>query len=132
MGYSGNKKIRNAQKCELDGIKFDSRLEMRAYSAFKMHNIAFDLKPYFILQEGFRYENAAIRPITLTFDFFLTTHKMLVDTKGYPNDVFPLKLKMLKRYLLDKGVEPRIRIIKNVKELDAFCYSLTHPHQDVK
>lgn len=42
-----NKKIRNAEKTEYEGIKFDSRLELFCYLALKEAKIPFELKTQF-------------------------------------------------------------------------------------
>ena len=120
----GNKKVKNAVKVEQDGIKFDSRLEQYAYNAFKAAGINFEFQVVYLLQEKFRYGTEAIRPITSRIDFFIPLRTLFVDTKGYANDVAPLKYKLLKKVLYDQfnaglhPILPRIEMPKNKKEVD--------------
>lgn len=120
----GNKKVKNAVKVEQDGIKFDSRLEQYAYNAFKAAGINFEFQVVYLLQEKFRYGTEAIRPITSRIDFWIPSKTLFVDTKGYANDVAPLKYKLLKKVLYDQfnavqhPILPRIEMPKNKKEVD--------------
>lgn len=114
-----NKKIKNATKCELDGIKFDSRLEMYCYGQLKLHNIPFELKPKYILQDKFRYNREAVRQITYTSDFLIINKGVIVDTKGFKTNEFNLKLKILKHNLYKAGFCYEIALPKNQKEVNA-------------
>lgn len=122
MSY--NRKIRNATKCELDGIRFDSRLEMTCYSTFKQFGIQFELKPKIELLPKIIYGGKTIRAMTFTPDFWLFEHKMFVDAKGYPNDAFPLKLKLLQHHCKNKGYEPEFVIVKSKKEINSLVAKL--------
>lgn len=100
---SGNKKIKNATKSVQDGVSFDSHLEKTMYNLLKMHNIDFEFQKMYCIQEGFRYGNDKIRPITLTVDFYLPKWNIIIDSKGWANDVAPVKYKMLKYYFSQQG-----------------------------
>lgn len=116
----GNKKIRNAVKSEVDGIKFDSNLEKHMYGLLNGAGVTFMFQYEYLLQEKFKYGTENIRAITLTVDFFLPTKIMIIDTKGYMNDVAPLKYKMLKKHLIDVDPYflPRIELPSTQKECD--------------
>ena len=119
-----NRKILNAVKVEQNGIRFDSRLELYCYNALKAAGIDFEFQKVFELQEKFKYGTESIRAITSRVDFWIPSKTLIVDTKGYANDVAPLKFKLLKYSLKDMfilGVYhrlPRIEQPKNKKEVD--------------
>jgi hypothetical protein len=91
----GNKKI------ELDGVKFDSKLELFCYQQFKSLGLEFDFQRTILLQEGFRFKGKWIRPITMIVDFVLhhDGQKIYIDTKGFATETSKLKYKMLKFYV---------------------------------
>lgn len=132
--------IKNATKVEYDGIKFDSKLEQFAYSQLKLFKINFALKQKFIIFDGFRYQNELTRPISWTPDFILPNHDIVLETKGFANDQWSLKIKLIKKYFLNKVeficetsdkkteekilIQPKIVICKNQKEVNAFIATL--------
>ena len=119
-----NKKIMNAKKVTDEaGVHFDSGLERYLYDLLQGAGIDFDFQVKYVLQNKFRYHGEAIRAITLTVDFFLAGKNMIIDTKGYANDVAPLKYKMLKWVLHNNWLEfglptPIIELPSTKKECD--------------
>lgn len=93
-----NKKVKNARIVRFDGKSFDSELELTFYKVLLESGYSFVLKPKIVLQPSFKYMNETIREISFIPDFQVNihNHKIIIDTKGYPNEVFPLKLKMFK------------------------------------
>ena len=102
----------------VDGIKFKSKLEVYAYKELKKSKIKFKYeKDKFTLVEGFkpisqswefRYKKFtpvqnAIRPITYTPDFTCPDMQWVIETKGRPNESFPLRWKLFKRYIHSTG-----------------------------
>lgn len=132
--------VKNATKVECDGIKFDSKLEQFAYSQLKLFKINFSLKQKFVIFDGFRYNDELIRPISWTPDFILPDHNIILETKGFANDQWSLKVKLIKKYFLNKVNficeasngkikervldKPKIIICKNQKEVNAFIAKL--------
>jgi hypothetical protein len=88
----GNKKI------ELDGVKFDSKLELFCYQQLKSLGIEFEFQRAILLQEKFRFKGKWIRPITMIVDFVIhhDGQKIYIDTKGFATETSKLKYKMLK------------------------------------
>jgi len=132
---SENKKIRNATKTVVDGVKFDSLLEKYMYDLLRGAKIEFEFQKVYVLQEKFRYGKEAVRAITLTVDFFvplLFNEAIIIDTKGFANDVAPLKMKLLKRLLYDHYENhyyaklPKIEIPKNKKEAELLLNRLLY------
>ena len=124
-----NKKIRNAKKLEINGLKFRSKLEAFTYQKLIESGIT-DFKyesDKFVLQEAFEYRNESyeayekkedkqyvkkftdvdhkIRSLTYLPDFtrinYTTKTGWILEVKGYNNDAFPIKWKLFKKYLQD-------------------------------
>jgi len=129
---SVNKKVRNATKVEADGVKFDSRLEKTMYDLLKGAGIEFEFQKVYTLQEKFRYGTEAIRAITCRVDFYIPSKTLLIDTKGYANDVSPIKYKMLKNLLYEQfeagyyNLLPNIEMPKNIKDCEALINKLKY------
>lgn len=120
-----NRKIRNATKVEFDWIKFDSKLELYCYKALKEAKIPFELKKKFVSVEKFKYMWESIREISHYPDFFLYEHNIILDTKGFKNDIYPIKNKILKKYFHDNWLEYKMTTPKNQKEVNEFINNLT-------
>jgi len=117
----GNKKIRNASKHEWNGIVFDSKLEMDTYKRLKYGKEEFIFHKTFIIISGFKYGNKTYLPITWTPDFVFNNLKVILETKGFPNDVFPVKLKLFHKYLHDNCMEGwKVIVAKNNTEVADF------------
>lgn len=126
-----NQKVRNATKIEENGLKFDSRLEKYLYDLLKGAQIDFEFQKVYILQEKFRYGLEAVRAITLTVDFFIPSKNMICDTKGWSNDVSPLKYKMLKNLLWAEcnGLNlPKIEMPRNKSECDLLLNKILYDY----
>lgn len=108
------KKTIQSKKGEYDGIKFASQLEVFMYKALKAANIDFGYETeVFQLIEGFHSDNVSfertatkpminrgekkVRGIIYTPDF--VSDKFICETKGRPNESFPLRWKLFKRTL---------------------------------
>lgn len=115
----GNKKI------EIDGKKFDSKLELYCYNMLKQLKIPFEFQQKEVLMESFRYNGKAVRQITLTVDFVAEYKgiKYYIDTKGFATDVSKMKYKMLKQSLKD-DVYTDVVWLKNQKEVQSFINKL--------
>lgn len=103
----------------MDGIVFDSKLEMNAYRVLRDYGIKFDRQVEFTLQEGFYTpppDRKHVRPIKYVADFRVYTPggEFIVDTKGIITPDCKLKLKMM----LAQG-NP-VHCIANLRELAEF------------
>ena len=125
-----------SKKVTFDGITFASGLERYMYQVLKKNKIhAIYEGATFVLQEDFNfkidsYERQAngkgdmvnrgskrILPIKYTPDFI--GKDFIIETKGRPNESFPIRWKLFKRYV--KMYLPGFTIYKpqNQKECDA-------------
>lgn len=124
-GVTPNAKIKNATKLVVDGVKFDSRLEYYMYTLLQGAGIEFDYQKTFVLQPKFRYRTENVRAICKIVDFHLESRNIICETKGFSNDVSPIKHKMLKFALLKEyGISPDVVMVKNKKECDEFIEKL--------
>ena len=109
------------------GIKFNSKLEVYMYRLLETLNTPFKYegKSYTVL-EGFTYRGEKVRPITYKPDFRLDDLPVIIETKGFVSESFPLRFKLFKKSLIDSKDEcdlflPRnqkdcLEVIKTIKE----------------
>jgi hypothetical protein len=111
---SKNKKVKNAVKSEVDGVKFDSNLERDFYFELKRNNIEFEFKHKFILVKDFLYDYKMVRTIVWNVDFYFKELNLIIDTKGWATDVFNLKIKLFKNMVIRENLPIfTVLIIKN-------------------
>jgi hypothetical protein len=112
-----NRKVRNANPLEYDGIKFKSRVEVSIYKLLRTRSIeakyeekTFILSPsirptvpFYNRTEkaGFHSIMSPISNITYTPDFTFMYNNILViiEVKGFENDVFPVKRNLFRKLL---------------------------------
>lgn len=117
-----NKKVRNASECTYNGMKFRSKLELYCYKYFLDNKLKLEYEANtYVVLPGFEtnvdvylpvkkrnskvtelcLKTRRILPITYTPDFTLQVNNKLffIETKGKPNDVYPLKRKLFLNYL---------------------------------
>lgn len=132
---SENKKVKNATPLVYDGIKFKSNLEVYCYKRLKEEGIPAEYENHrFILQEGFTFNNKShevrkykgekhygdisdrVRGISYTPDF--VGSNFIIETKGHPNDAFPIKWKLFKKYLVNNNMNYELFVPRNKKQVD--------------
>lgn len=130
-----NKKVRNATTISYYGITFKSKLELYCYKKLKELNInfeyekfTFELSPSFTFKNdsyelfkknGLRYfgpQREHVRSITYTPDFVGDT--WIIETKGNPNESFPIKWKLFKKYIVDNNLKIDLYMPRNQKQVD--------------
>ena len=117
-----NRKIKNAEKYKYGDITFRSKLEKDAYILLSEEEdfmVEYE-KVTYVLMEGFRpttpfyrstkstpFRNDAKKVIEITYtpDFTVCYKNVfaIIEIKGFPNDVYPVKRKLFRR-LLDVAV----------------------------
>ena len=129
-----NKKIKNATIKELDGIKFKSQLEATIYKTLVSNAITPEYEkrtfefvprlrptvPFFNrVKKVFGLEMKPLHPITYTPDFTFEYDGMLIviEAKGFENDVYPVKKNLFRRYLEDLPQYSMYFEIRTKKEL---------------
>lgn len=112
-----NKKVKNASACTYNNIQFKSKLELYCYKYFrsKKMSLQYEARTYVILPKfetavkiylpvkkrnskstELKLKTNKILPVTYTPDFTLQCDDKIffIETKGKPNDVYPLKRKL--------------------------------------
>lgn len=121
----------NVKKVEVDGITFDSKLELYMYKLLKTYNIPFDFQYFVELQERFKLGKKIIRPITLTIDFVVRLPKetIYLDTKGFAIEVAKIKYKMLKyRLRNEKNID--VVFVKDRGECSRYALELLAKYKE--
>lgn len=130
-----NKKVRNATPLTYNGIAFKSKLEVYCYKKLKESNLEFTYEGVtFELVPSFTFENNSyelyrlsgnkyfgpqrphIRAITYTPDF--VGDGWIIETKGNPNETFPIKFKLFKYYLQTRQLNVDLYVPRNHKQID--------------
>lgn len=112
-----NKKVKNATRVELDGIKFRSKLEAYTYAKLKENKISAQYEPQkFILLPSFKFNNKTVRSITYLPDFVGDT--FIIECKGFQTDAFPIKKKLFEYYLVSNNINKQYHIVRNQKEVN--------------
>lgn len=130
-----NKKIRNARLIKFDGKKFKSASEVRIYKALKELNIDpnYEENTYVLSPKirssvpfynrtdtkGFHLITEPISQITYTPDFTFTLNGIfvIIEVKGFENDVFPVKRNLFRKYLSKLSFPCMYFEIRSKKEL---------------
>lgn len=91
-----------AKKVEMDGIKFDSKLEAKYYLELKTMQeneriLFFRIQPRYILQEPFEKNGKKYRKLEYVSDFEI--HHVdgsieVIDVKGFETEAFKIKKKL--------------------------------------
>ncbi len=119
-GAVGNQKVKNATRVEYDGIQFRSKLERYMYQQLKDAGFTFRYEEEkFVLIQPFEYLGEKIRACTYLPDFIVDIRdkiKVVVEPKGRPNDAWPIKLKLVKKYLKDNNLNYPIFLVRNQQQ----------------
>lgn len=111
-----NKKIKGTKVGEYNGIKFRSQLEIKVAKYLIASNIPFEYESLkLLLLPSFKYHNQTFRSVHYTPDFKCGDY--LIEVKGYPNDVWKLKRKLVANYILTNNLPYKFREVHSVQEL---------------
>ena len=110
-------KVRNATPNEYDGIKFKSKLETYTYKKLKEAKIKAEYEAqHFELLPKFEYNGEKVRAMTYLPDFI--GDDFIIECKGLITDSFPLRFKIFKYSLLQKGQTYKVYLVRNQKQVD--------------
>jgi hypothetical protein len=140
-----NKKVRNATTLEYEGITFKSKLELYCYKQlqqlalvlpidFSYDSIKFNLLDPFLFTNDcyelvkrknykqFEQIKSIVKGMTYTPDFVIThtdtKEVFIIETKGNPNDAFPIRWKLFKKFLSDNKIQASVYMPRNQKHID--------------
>lgn len=123
-----------SKKSIYDGINFDSQLEVYCYKALKLAGLKFEYtQKEFVISPAFKYTGESYEPdkrkgdgmylksnslqsIKYTPDFVGDT--WIIETKGLMNETFPMRWKLFKQHLVEKGLKYDLYMPKNHKQVD--------------
>lgn len=112
-----NKKIKNAKPTEYNGVKYRSKLESEFAKVFDESGIPFKYEPFKItLIPSFKYLGQTIRDVSYTPDF-VVYNNIIIEAKGFPNDAYPLRKKMVLKYIVDNNYNYEFYEIKTKNQL---------------
>ena len=131
-----NKQITRSTKVQYQGLNFASKLEMHMYKLLKQAMIPVEYeRKTFSLVEGFDFTNASyektrvkkflhdrgnknVLPIKYTPDFLdiQDPPRFIIECKGNPNEAFPIRWKLFKRYLINKNIKADLFMPRNQKD----------------
>ena len=96
-----NKKVINATEVTINGVKYRSKLEARCAQILKENNISFEYEPLKIEYiPKFEYYGEKYRAAFYTPDFIID-NKYILEIKGFPNEVYRYKKKLVLLKLLN-------------------------------
>jgi len=115
----GNKKV------VVDGVKFDSKLELFCYNLLKECDIDFEFQKKQVLFDKFKYNGKTIRAITMLIDFVINHDgkTIYLDTKGFATETSKIKYKILK-YKLKEDLFTDVVWLHNQKEVREYVNKL--------
>lgn len=133
----GGKKRVSSIKSTYDGIDFDSQLEVYCYKQLKEFNLSFEYtKTTFTIIDSFKctgdsfesdkrkgpglyLKSKSLQSLKYTPDFIVKgKYNAIIETKGRPNDNWPMRLKLFKKYLTDNNMEYDLFIPHNHHQID--------------
>ena len=119
MTQKVNKKVINATEVTIDGITYRSKLESRCAQILKENNISFEYEPLKIEYiPKFEYYGEKYRAAFYTPDFIID-NKYILEIKGFPNEVYRYKKKLVLLKLLKDNRYTKYRFfeIKTITQL---------------
>lgn len=98
-----NRKIKGATPTIVDGVQYRSKLEARCAQILKENNISFKYEPFKIEYiPKFEYDGIKYRAAYYTPDF-VVDDKYILEVKGYANDVYRYKKKLVLLKLMQQN-----------------------------
>ena len=113
-----NKKIKNATPTTYKGVQYRSKLEVRFAMMLDAEKIpfAYEEETWVVLDKQ-TYMGKTIRCVTYTPDFIIGN--VVVEIKGFRNDVFPLKRKLIIKFINDNRPDTIFIEAKTVADMRA-------------
>lgn len=135
---SVKRQITRSKKVKEDGIEFSSKLELYMYRALKKAKIKANYEgKTFTIINGCQFPmssyektakskqlhdrgNKKLLPIKYTPDFIDVQDppRFIIETKGNPNEAFPMRWKLFKMHLVNEGIETNLFMPRNQKDCD--------------
>lgn len=111
-----NKKIKNARPKEYNGVLYRSTLEAEVAKYLTENHIDFKYeKVRLTVLPSVRYNNELFRAVHYTPDFIYKDY--IIEVKGYPNDVWGLKKKLIISLIKSGQIPYKFREVHSILEL---------------
>lgn len=118
-----NKKIRNATPTTYEGVKYRSKLEAKFAKILTEAGVQFKYEfPTYELLPRQEFQGETLRPVTYTPDFFVKD--FIIEVKGFKNDVYPLKKKLIANFLNKHFPAQKFIEIHNERDMRAALQSI--------
>jgi hypothetical protein len=112
-----NKKVKNATITYYNGIKFRSKLEAECAKLLENNNVEYEYEPFKIeLLKAFQYDGKTYRSWTYSPDFVIFKN-IIIEVKGFENDLWGVKKKMILKYIVDNNYCYEFYEIRNTSQL---------------
>ena len=112
-----NKKIKNATVTVYNGITFRSKLEAECAKILDEEGIKYQYEPFkIILLPSFKYLGKTLREWHYSPDF-VVFNNIIIEVKGFPNDDWGYKKKMILKYIVDHNYMYEFYEVKNKTQL---------------
>jgi hypothetical protein len=112
-----NKKIKNATVTIYNGITFRSKLEAECAKILDEEGIKYQYEPFkIVLLPSFKYLGKTLREWSYSPDFVIFNN-VIIEVKGFPNDVWGYKKKMILKYIVDHNYIYEFYEVKNKTQL---------------
>lgn len=120
-----NKKIKNATPTTYKGVQYRSKLEVRFAMMLDAEKIpfAYEEETWVVLDKQ-TYMGKTIRCVTYTPDFIIGN--VVVEIKGFRNDVFPLKRKLIIKFINENRPNTVFIEAKTVADMRAAVDIIKH------
>lgn len=119
-----NRKVKNATITTYNGIKFRSKLEASVAKLLDAEGIKYQYEPFkIVLLPSFKYDSKTYREWAYHPDFVIFNN-IIVEVKGWQNDVYPYKKKMLLKNIIDNGYKYEFYEVKNLTQMRALIVKL--------
>lgn len=111
-----NRKVKNATPTTYNGINFRSKLEARFAKMLDDEGLEYKYEEEtWELFPKFKYRGKTYRPITYTPDFIIGDH--VVEIKGWQNDVYRVKKKLILMHIMDCFPGKQFHEVKTVGDM---------------
>lgn len=112
-----NRKVKNATPTTYNGIRFRSKLEASFAKTMDELGIKYQYEPFKIeLVPSFQYMGKTIRCWDYIPDF-VVFNNIIIEAKGFPNNAWPYKKKMILKHIVDNDYKYEFYEVKTITQL---------------
>lgn len=118
-----NKKVRNATPTAYKGVVYRSKMEVTFAMMLDSEGIEYGYESEtWMLMQPQKYMGKTIRAVTYTPDFIVDN--VIIEIKGWRNDVFPLKKKLIIKFINDNCPDTLFIEARNINDMRQAIYEI--------